>query len=311
MSEEKKQVCGHCGYPREAGHSKDCPTRGSESEEMREEGYELFVKFLEKHGIDKMTKEEKVVKIKELDFDELMQTISRINGRLNMRDKVQGWTGKVKGGKVSMGGHTTELEPPDNVEEDLERFFVEMKENITEDNLDVWAVKTYMAIIFSHSFANGNGRTARNIYHIMCKEGKPPKQITEKRPANTDKVPVEIGQNAMTLLYEARGINIKFKPKKMYEYVYEESPEELLFSGDMSYLKFLAARDALEETGIDVINISEIYYVDLTDEQKKIFEKKYSDIRREWFWEVIKLQDTHHKFSKDILDKSLLTSDNN
>lgn len=305
MSEEEKQICPSCGYPAHAGHAKTCKTRTSEEVEDREQGYELFVKFLEKHGIDKMTAEDKVKKIKELNFDEIMQIISRINGRLAFRDKKQEWSGKAVKSRVSGPGGDA-LEPPDGPEVELQRFFEEMKENISVDNLGDYASKTFLAIIFSHAFENGNGRTARNIYHLLRKDGVPPETISTGRPEGVVEVCGVLSQNAMTVLYEKRGIQIKFKPKEMERFAVTFGDDDWPAVDDMSYIKFLAARDALQETGVDVSSVESINLDRLTDEQKNTYDKKYKDLKQEWFWEVIKMQDEFPEYVNEKIDTAVL-----
>jgi hypothetical protein len=282
MSKEEKQVCEHCDYPLEAGHSKDCPTRDSESAEMRKEGYALFIKFLEKHGIDKMTKEQKVDKIKELDFDEVMQTISRVNGRLDKRDKRQEWKGETTGSQVRMGkGSVIELDPPENVQVELKKFFEEMKSDISVDNIDVWAVKTYMAIVFSHTFHNGNGRTARSVYHLLSKDGAPPEKLIQDRDITALKTTVVTSLYAITRVFEENGMKgFKDDPKMLNPYGID-----IVFRGNMTYLKFLSAKIVLEREG--KYNDEKNLDIDgLTEEQKEKYEEEYQRLRKEWFWKV-------------------------
>lgn len=305
---QESQVCQSCGYPAQNGHSKTCPTRSDESEKARNEGYELFVNFLVKHGIDKMSKEQKVAKIKELNFEEIIQTISRINGRLAFRDKKQEWKGKAARVFVGIGGNDKEnasLEPPENAENELKLFFEKMQSEINLENLHEWAGKAYFAIVFSHAFENGNGRSARNIYYLLCEDGTPPQNLANRRVGEVEDITNRIGLNAMTRLFDEKGIACNGRLKVMEEYSATTSDDDWPISGNMAYLKFLAAREVLRQEGQDVTNVKSINIQKLNTKQKTAYDEIYKNLRKEWFWKIIEVTDIYKKTVLESLDHIL------
>jgi len=307
----ESQICQSCGYPTHAGHSKSCNKRTDESEEAREEGYQLFVKFLEKRGIDKMTKEQKIAKIKELNFDEVMQSISRINGRLAFRDKKQEWSGKAAGSVVKMAASSAEnaeLEPPENAEDELKTFFEKMQSELNLDNLHEWAGKTYFAIIYSHAFANGNGRSARNIYHLLCEDGLPPQQLTGGRVREVEIISVRVGLCAMTRLFNERGIKCKDNIATMEEYTATTDDDDWPLYGNMGYLKFLAAREAIKRAGGDVADLKSINIQKLDGEQKDRYDEIYKNLRKEWFWKIFEVCDDYKEAVSENLGHLIYTN---
>ena len=289
MIEEYIKYCQQCNYPKDAGHAKDCSTRNSEGGDMREEGYELFVQFLEKHDIDKMTPEEKVDKIKEMDFDEVMQIVSRINGRLTVRDKVQDWEGKATKSVVGVGA-VIELEPPENVEIELEKFYGQMSTNIEVGNVNEWAMKTYFAIIYSHAFGNGNGRTARNVYHLMTEEGIPDKKLAEKRVKDLEFTSRKIKLNAMINMYAKKGITCE-SYNDLLDYGIVDK-DGIGFGSDMDIVKFLAAREVLMKSEYSEFG-KKICLEDLSPMQAEEYKRIYAEFRRDLFWSIIEVCDKH------------------
>jgi hypothetical protein len=301
----ESQVCPSCDYPVHAGHSKSCPTRNDESEKVRNEGYELFVKFLEKHGINKMTKEEKVSKIKELDFGGVIQTISRINGRLAFRDKKQEWSGKAAGSTVKMGGDSIENANLENAEDELKLFFEKMQSGLDTNNLHEWAGKIYFAIIFSHAFENGNGRTARNIYHLLCEDGVPPQQLTGGRVREVELISQNVGLVAMTRLFDEKGIKCKDNIAMMQKHFATIDDDDWPLHGNMGYLKFLAAREVFKNEGQDVTGVERINIHKLDAGQKQAYSEIYKNLRREWFWRIFEVCDDYKDRVAEDLDHML------
>ncbi len=296
-------TCVTCGYPTEAGHSKDCDTRKSESDELRKEGYELFVAFLKKHGIDGLSQEEKIERIKEMDFDKIMQVISRLNGRLAFRDKHQEWEGKAA--KVVVGStDDPDLEPPENAERGLELFFGNMKQQLNSTNLNEWAVKTYFAIIYSHAFGNGNGRTARNVFYLMRKEGVPPQDLVSRRIPEAEDIRQRVGREAMKRLFIEAGIQLSpdAGQNEMDKYIISKEADNFGIQGEMAYLKFLAARRVLQESGMDVSDTKLINISNWDDKKIEMYKRVYSELRKKWFMKIFKVCDDYKETVGQYMD---------
>ncbi len=310
MSEEYQQSCPHCQYPAHAGHAADCPTRDADSKESRDQNHELFVKFLEKHGIDTMSMEDKVDWIKKTPFEDVMAVVTRMNGRLAKGEKAQTWTGQATKSVVSMGGSSEypDLEPPEHAEEELRLFYEKMQTEITPETTKDWAAKSYLATVFAHAFSDGNGRVSRNIYYLLSKEGVPPKEVTNSRGREIMYICKVANLMATAELFKKNGITLEEGRESAQLDEYDLVDNGAPIAHDMLYLKYLAARTVLESEGNDMSLNKEIDFTLFTDEQKSKFESNYKNLRQEWYHEVPKVYDKYKEwfdenFQKGILEK--------
>lgn len=242
-----------------------------------------------------MTPEEKVAWLKATDFQTFMNLLSRANGKLRNTEKIQRWTGKAAKSVVS--GLSLEMEPPDDAEQDFDEFYAQMQKEISPENLKQWAAKLYIAIVFSHVFHNGNGRTARQTYALLTRSGLPSSNLTLERGKEINQLCANLNSQAIIDVCKKHGI-----PEN------EVSNHYLTADGmstDMTdHLKYLAAKEMLEDGGVHV-DSKTIEFTSLTENQRRAFDKHYSALRHEWYQEALRAVGTFQDYVIQQLDAAI------
>ncbi len=276
----------------------------AEDPEIRKRAHERFLAFLNHVRLDESDPKERVEKLKQMSFGEFMNLLSVANGVLTNRACFRRWSGKAVKSVVSVAysGMLT-IEPPDDAEISFEQFFHEMQEKITAENIDLFAVKLYMAIIFSHMFEDGNGRTARHAYSLLKEGHSASLSSTQKRKWEISQVCNQTSLYAMMMCFRDEGIEVD-DIATMQNYLV--SNDDHYDAGNMSHLKYLAARRVLGPENVhgDSIELSQF------DEQAlERYKAEYADLRKRWFWKIqeqIDSSDGFFQYIKDNLDEAIL-----
>ncbi len=268
-----------------------------ESPESRTEGHEFFTKLMRRLGVDAMTPEQRLDWIKNTDAKAFLGILSRGNGRLAHAEKVQRWEGKGVKSVVGFAGNTEspDLEPPENAEEDFSALYEQMRREVTPENVKQWAAKLYAATIFAHMFPNGNGRTARYLYALLTREGLPGVELGKERGRIIEELGSSLNIAAMKVVFQKHGF--EWDDQRYFATIDHNS------MGNMDFLKFVAAREVLEEEGVSPDGSIEL--TQLKGDQKQKFDERYAKIRKEWYSEVIGIVDKYADYVTEQLDKAV------
>lgn len=271
-------------------------------QQEREAGFDAVRAFTQGLGLDDMSLSEKVTWLKEVRFEQFMNLLCRVNGKMTNVDLRQKWTGESVKSVVGMGSaDVVDLDPPEEAHKEFEKLFDQMQAEISEENLDKWAVKIYFGIIFAHMFPDGNGRLSRFAYTTMRCDGVPDESIsTRKEKVGT--ISIIINLSATAALFKSRGVECDQKAHKdfgleQYLFYAEDGMPDPSYSG---YLRYLAAREVLG-VGDDMIRHDQI-----PQERIPEFEARYNELKQAWYWEVQSVCDEDEKLS-GVLDEILFS----
>ncbi len=271
-----------------------------ESEESRSEGYDGFVNLMRRLGVDHMTLEQRLDWLRGTKANIFLKLLSRANGRLANVGRIQRWTGKATKSIVGFAGNTDspDLEPPENAEEQFVTMYEQMQKEITFENMKLWAAKFYIAIVFAHMFPNGNGRTARHSYALLTKSGMPEVKLSKSCGKNITELCQRISITAMQSVFKNH--RAEWNDQTNYATI------DGISMGNMDFLKFLAAKEVLQEDGQS--NDPPIELTKLTSEQKRKFNERYDAIRKEWYAETLRVVDEYPEYMTQQLDEVLSSS---
>lgn len=277
-----------------------------ETEFHRKATHSRFVRFAREIGLDIATKEDKVRWLKSISVEKFLDVLSISAGLLRGIFSFQKWKDRREDraivGALAKG---ITLDPPDNPQLEFEKFFKLMVRDITEYNIDIWAVKLYFAIICSHMFPNGNGRLARNAYFLLKSNGLLDEKRSSKRTQQIAEAIYELDIAVYTSLFQKEGLKFKYD----LEYLAGENctDNEADFYGyeDVQYLKYIAAKRVLEKRR-EWKNQKFIGMKFWPEIKKNEFKIMYQKVRIEWFWQCIELAGKHYKYFASKLDKALI-----
>ena len=143
----------------------------------------------------------------------------------------------------------------------------------------------------------------------MREDGLPPKDLTSKRPAMTQVVEENVSLCAMTRLFDERGIQCKDDIASMQEYS-ATSEDDFPLYGNMGYLRFLAAREAIKQIGQHTPDAKSLNVDKLDPKEKELYNEIYTTLRKEWFWKVQEVCDDYKESISQNLDPVLIKPEN-
>ena len=282
----------------------------TDSPEARQEGHRKLERFIHLQDVITSENEEepkesledpetRLETIKSMDTNKFLDILSISNGLLRGAGFTR-WKGEAANSIVSFGGGSIkELEPPEHAEIPFTQFFEELRQNISAENKDVWAVKLYVALIFAHLFPDGNGRLARNAYsfikngHIL--EGK----ISSERGQIISKFCKTMNYCSIMSLLQKEGIYNGEDANEILDYqakekfgVIDELPDTL---------KYIAAyRIGLVKNGE-----KKVFGDNWTEEEHTHLREEYQKVRIEWYQESQALIDQYDSWAVEQLEKAL------
>jgi len=272
----------------------------------RKAGQARFVRFMRRLGLHLATPLDKIVWIKDHSAEQFLDVLSVANGLLRGQGGFQRFE-RPRGKTIVTFGtsaEATEIEPPADSWKFFIQFYDQMRQNITVDNLSIWAAKLYVAIIFAHIFTDGNGRLARSAYYVLRTQGV----LDESRPSERGPIITglcnQINANVITRLANREGIQAT--TETIGEYVANEIETPL--SGYTLSLKFIAARRVLKRRGLYTTEQKQLWGGNWTPEVMQEFKNEYENVLVEWFWEAFATVEKYSRHIIEQLDAALLIS---
>ena len=269
-------------------------------ESLRKRGHGRFTSFMKRLGLEFATPQQIVNWIKSMDCNQFLNILSVSNSFLRGIFKLAKWEGKVKS-VVTAQGDIMYLEPPENVDNLFRNFFNQMKSSLNEHNLNLWAAKMYVAIVFTHMFADGNGRLARNAYYVMRTGGVLDESKSSNRSGSIAEIAMRINQQAGLSLFAREGIHLKnFIDAANYRATKEES-----YWSEVESLRYLAAKRILQRRKEWIGNETLILYGNWSkDKQDQLF-AEYQKVLEEWYLETLNVASQYGEWLIGSLDKAL------
>lgn len=213
--------------------------------------------------------------LKNLDGTKLLDLLCVANSLLT-GGKLSRWQGESVKTVISMAG-AIDLEPPDNAHEEFSKVFESLKSELTVEKFELTATKLYVAIIFAHMFADGNGRLARNAYSLI-KDGKLlPAEKSSVRGAIIQNFCERINVESIYRLMVKNGIHSQERGDDALNYIANETNDVGL--GYTAQLKFIAACRA----GLCPEGSNRVYGDNWTQDQLQSFRAEYQAVLREWY----------------------------
>lgn len=267
----------------------------ADSPKARVDAHSELKRFLSHTGLEQEDPIKRIAWIKNTSPEKILDLLSVINGQIRGAKEFQRWAGVGVKSTVSLGGNPefAEMEPPEHAERELTQVIFKMQEEINETNFPTQIAKLYTGIIFSHIFADGNGRTARSVYGLL-RHGKLPESTHfAKRSGKIMEIANTLNSAAMALLFHKE--NVVETTDGAYQN-YNLLTEGICVDTQMNYLKYLAARRATHQTrGAAPESIE---FTTLSEQQRADFTLEYERLRKEYFWTV---QEVIEKYSKHII----------
>ncbi|MBS3167737.1 Fic family protein [Candidatus Woesearchaeota archaeon] len=276
----------------------------------RKASYSRFCRFARRIGLDIATKQQKIDFLKSIDADKLFDILSVSNGLLRDTFSFNRWRARREE-KVIVTSRVmgTPIEPPDNSSDEFRKLFYMMRQSLSIKNIDRWAVKIYMGIIFSHMFPDANGRLARNAYFIFRSNGLLDEEKSRKRTREVLKVAEFVNLNTILELLKKDGVKLS---KDNYwwwaaDEDYEGEGDVFVDRGYTQQLKFIAARRVLIKFGrYNGENYLGINKKCMSDEELDNYKDEYQKIRLRWFWICISVADKNYKQLMELLDNVII-----
>ena len=175
----------------------------------------------------------------------------------------------------------TDLQPPKDSHKVFEKFFNSMKKKINVNNINIWALKLYFAIILLHIFPDGNGRVARNAYFTFKSNGLLDETKSIKRTDEINRVIVLLITSIIVKQFEKEGFRID--NFRNIEHLRAEKEQKHYATGYTSNLKYIAAKRVLQSRNMWQSQ-EEIVYGEWPNDMREQFEKEYVKVRLEHFW---------------------------
>jgi hypothetical protein len=203
----------------------------------------------------------------------------------------------------------TDIDPPDNAQEAFADFLKGLQESIGgPEDLDRAAVETYFAIIGSHMFVDGNGRTARAAYE-MIKHGKVPDN--QSAIIERQKNSVGAGQRLNVATIHNLFVKEGYEPGVDFENIDDLSVDDSVDAKDFfmlpgldGSLKYIAARRVMERAGVwEQRGSKHMGIKDWPSNRFAEFEEEYARVRDDWFNEFTATAGRHHEFLTNKLEE--------
>lgn len=283
----------------------------------RVENFQRFNRFVDLAHTIFQTSQESDIKnpshrvdfIKQTEPKDFFRILSVANGLLTNGKTVK-WRGQAVITVVAgMGGSTqvVDLEPPDHAEQEFEKFYQQMRADISLENLALYSAKLYTAIILSHMFPDGNGRLARNFYSLLRAGNVLNKDKSSNRGRKIAEYASAVSGEAILQVIHKDNIsdnNNLFELEN--EYIGVDYGDDPSIVGFTKLMKYVAARRVLInhsqfDTDQKIIRIDQ-WSSDLHRE----YEETYQQVRQQWFWEGLAAVDKHSEWCIEALDQALV-----
>lgn len=246
--------------------------------------------------------------IKQTDPEDFFRLLITANGFLiGKRAK---WRGEAVKSVVRMGStQVVDLEPPDHAEQKFEEFYQQMRVDISPENLAIYSVKLYNAIILAHMFPDGNGRLARNFYSLLRTGNVLNEEKSNNRGKDIAVYAGVISQDAMLQVIHMDDISEKHNLVELeQEYVGVDYGDDPSILGLAKLMKYVAARRVLInhnqfDADQKIIRIDQ-WPSDLHHE----YEEAYQQVCQQCFWEGLAVVDRYSEWCIETLDKALIVT---
>jgi hypothetical protein len=205
----------------------------------------------------------------------------------------------------------TDIHPPEDAHEEFRTFFDSVKESIHgPEDIDRAAVETYFAVIGSHMFVDGNGRTARAVYELIRHGKVPENQATIiDRQKNSLSAAQRLNVATIHNLFIREG----YKHGEDFDNVDDlaaddqVAQEEFFMSPGLdSQLKYIAARRVMVMAGAwEQRGSSRMGLQNWPKNRSDEFKAEFKKVRSEWFKEFTSLAGQYTDFFVDKLDEGV------
>lgn len=270
-------------------------------EDERTNAHEKLVSFLERIGLTNLSEAERIKNLKSMSYEKFYSLLERLNGisrkmPIHSRGK-DTRTGLRITDPTDYDHIIVDYIPPENAETLLEKFFSEMKGNISEENIEKYSVKLRYAITFAHLFADANGRTSRYAEDILLNGN-----INIKDSASTSRAisgPSEMNKLAVFEIFTEELPDSYKTPA-----IVPKTPEDTTYfswlissmmtdAGYATPLKIIALIKTYPEKSPYDILISEknSIYRRMSEEDRGRFNGYYLEMQNKLFWKVQSLLD--------------------
>lgn len=261
-------------------------------------------------GLEITDSQDRIEAFKQIEPERFLDLLSVANGLVRDIDTFQRWDGKVKGAIVAFRGMDPEMQPPDNADEQFLDIFKTLQSEIVDeqDSIDKASVQLYFAIIGSHLFSDGNGRTARAAFHLL-RNGRLPndEQVLDRNAAKTGKICDQLNTRVVVDMMIESGL-----PREMVlnrDFVAAETSDDFIATYGMTqHLKYLAARNlkiAENPTNQGTIPPEKITLSEETDFVRTNFASEYQKIRIEWLKKFIETPGQYVDICINAIEPSL------
>lgn len=277
----------------------------ADSPEARVDALGELKRFLSHAGLEERDPTKRIEWLKNTDPQKILDVLSVINGQLRGTEKFQRWEGQGVKSIVGLGGNSefAEMEPPEHAEKEFEKLIVQIQNEINEENFPTEIAKLYTGIIYSHMFADGNGRTARAIYGLLKNGALPDAEHFAKRNPKITTFANDIDSAAMALLFKHEGVTEKTDGSYRH---YDLTTDGICIDVMTNYLKYLAARRATKQTEGPAPEVIE--FDELSPEQKADFVTEYANLRRDFFWSAQEVVTNHPEPIIAAIEEALSTA---
>jgi len=267
--------------------------------ENRNKQHSVVERFLDKTGVSDLPLEERIAQMRNMSFEDFFSLLERLNGQLlDINIGERGKDDMSNGFLYDDTGMTTAYQVPENRRELLESFFDDMQENLSATSLERYAKKLEYAIVFSHIFNDGNGRTSRYAGRLLS-QGQVDISDAETR-LKSDRAVGAIAANKLAVFRifqdilpeEYREISPIERPDDVRKYIY--GIEKGFRAFNYAYpLKELALILAFPDKSPTELIINTKFYDGLRSDQelKDRYDAKYTELQDRLFWEVQKIID--------------------
>ncbi len=274
------------------------------------EQIDRFERFTELSGLAIEDPSERVDSLKTIGSDQFLDLLSVTNGLVRGEEGFTRWSGKAAMSKVMMNG-ITDIDPPDNAHEAFGDFLKGLQESIEgPEDLDRAAVETYFAIIGSHMFVDGNGRTARAAYE-MIKHGEVPDNQNAIIDRQNNSVGAAERLNFATIhnLFVKEGYEEGVEFGEIFDLAVDDQVNDKDFIYCLGYdaqLKYIAARRVMDRAGVwEQRGSNHMGIKDWPPKRFAEFKDEYANVRDEWFDEFTATAGRHHEFLTEKLEEGV------
>lgn len=267
-------------------------------------------RFSELTGLEIEDPRKRVSTISGIDPDKFLDILAIVNGLLRDEDKFIRWDDTPLNVQVSSLALGVDIDPPDNSKEIFKQFFDIFQSELdpSKEGLEKAAIEMYFAIIGSHMFEDGNGRTARAAYQLIRYGELPDKQsIIIDRQDKTVEAAWRVNIETIIQLFDAEGY-VKGKDYEHFDDLvadeYTDSDDDYFKDGGLTQqLKYIAARRVLEQAGVWEEKGSQM--LGLKDWPIKYLEeyrKEYAQVRADWLVAYIEIASKFHRSLAKLIE---------